>query len=565
MIASIFNETKSVSQKLYNRGAGNSTVIEFVKPCPKVEWAGELKRDRHFVVNANSDDEENISVTIFNPNHSEMNFHSMTSDRLEKVLLYYRQLGKLHWSVGRTDVKINGKLESKEVDYAADYAKESNYGYTTMKWKIANKVPEGSYEIMIETQCVKLGGPDDIDMFNSPVLSGVIDLTPPEQYGETLPLQESVIVGEEITVLFTESLQCDKPFTFEMKVIIEDTEYKFDREELHVVCEGRRIGFQIDPSIGVDVDLIMGKTFSVEIGRIGLGSKSNVYDENGNSLVGNIMFKKKFTKLDMEQSSVKVTITFKAFDNEQICLKSNEAVIKAIIIRNMGMQTSESDRLKISSYKCGRGIFKFGGWVMADVVILSKKGNERMLRERDSVLSHKSDRALDIFYNLRDLSKKSNASDYGRKLTSKRYTDDDDEWILQLSNMRIIPPASDMEMLKLSANLVENQKKRLHLIRTPSVNNYQNNSIDGIINNIVHPLLETQEKQQEIQEEQIHSLQHTQEEQISALTQEMRSMFIITLACMIIMVVVLYHLIKYGTNTDDKKDKMIPPKEDSPF
>lgn len=191
---------------------------------------------------------------------------------------------------------------------------------------------------------------------------------------------------------------------------------------------------------------------------------------------------------------------------------------------------------------------------MADVVILPKKGNERMLRERDSVLSHKSDRALDIFYNLRDLSKKSNASDYGRKLTSKRYTDDDDEWILQLSNMRIIPPASDMEMLKLSANLVENQKKRLHLIRTPSVNNYQNNSIDGIINNIVHPLLETQEKQQEIQEE-----------QISALTQEMRSMFIITLVCMIIMVVVLYHLIKYGTNTDDKKDKVIPPKEDSPF
>ena len=224
---------------------------------------------------------------------------------------------------------------------------------------------------------------------------------------------------------------------------------------------------------------------------------------------------------------------------------------------------------------------------MVDVVILPKKGNERMLRERDSVLSHKSDRALDIFYNLRDLSKKSNASDYGRKLTSKRYTDDDDEWILQLSNMRIIPPASDMEMLKLSANLVENQKKRLHLIRTPSVNNYQNNSIDGIINNIAHPLLETQEKQQKIQEEQIHSLQHAQEEeihslqhaqeeqihslqhaqedQISALTQEMRSMFIITLACMIIMVVVHYHLIKYGTNTDDKKDKVIPPKEDSSF
>ena len=51
-----------------------------MKPCPKVEWAGELKRDRYFIVNTNSDDEENLSVTVFNPNYSEMNFHGMVSD-----------------------------------------------------------------------------------------------------------------------------------------------------------------------------------------------------------------------------------------------------------------------------------------------------------------------------------------------------------------------------------------------------------------------------------------------------------------------------------------------------
>ena len=35
--------------------------------------------------------------------------------------------------------------------------------------------------------------------------------------------------------------------------------------------------------------------------------------------------------------------------------------------------------------------------VMANVNVLRKKGNERMLREKGSVLRNKSDRPLDIF------------------------------------------------------------------------------------------------------------------------------------------------------------------------
>merc|ERR1712127_73222 len=58
------DETKSMSKTLYNRGAAENVTIEFLKECPKVEWAGELKRDRHFVVNTNSDDEENLLVNV---------------------------------------------------------------------------------------------------------------------------------------------------------------------------------------------------------------------------------------------------------------------------------------------------------------------------------------------------------------------------------------------------------------------------------------------------------------------------------------------------------------------
>ena len=35
LTASVFDETKSVSQTLYNRGSGQDVVIEFLRECPK--------------------------------------------------------------------------------------------------------------------------------------------------------------------------------------------------------------------------------------------------------------------------------------------------------------------------------------------------------------------------------------------------------------------------------------------------------------------------------------------------------------------------------------------------
>eukprot|EP00957_Ditylum_brightwellii_P103962 7921307-Ditylum_brightwellii.AAC.1 len=76
-----------------------------------------------------------------------------------------------------------------------------------MKWKLANFVSEGTYEIKIETKCDQLGGPPDIDMFGTSIISGVIDLTLPEQYGQALPLHDTVLLGEELVVVFTEPLR----------------------------------------------------------------------------------------------------------------------------------------------------------------------------------------------------------------------------------------------------------------------------------------------------------------------------------------------------------------------
>ena len=60
-----------------------------------------------------------------------------------------------------------------------------------------------------------------------------------------------------------------------------------------------------------------------------------MYDKHGNYLdpkVGNVVFKKKFVKLDMEQSSVILTLIFMAFKNVQECTNSKHKFIKDTII-----------------------------------------------------------------------------------------------------------------------------------------------------------------------------------------------------------------------------------------
>ena len=114
-----------------------------------------------------------------------------------------------------------------------------------MAWALGT-VPEGTYEVKVETKCTQLGGPADIDMFSTEIFYGVKDLTRPEQYGDSLPLRDSIVIGEEIVVVFTEPLQCEKPFTFDINIKVRGRGV-IKRDMLHVICEGRKIAFQINP------------------------------------------------------------------------------------------------------------------------------------------------------------------------------------------------------------------------------------------------------------------------------------------------------------------------------
>jgi len=342
LTASTFNETMSVTRKLYNfQEDEDNFLIKFVEPCPKVEWAGELNRDRHFVVNTNSDDSENLEVIVFNPSHGQGKFHNMTSDRLENVFLYYRETGDLHWSKARTDImNDDGIADSQTIDFAAEYAykEESDYGYSSLKWALANKVPEGTYEIRVDAECDQLGGPADMDVYSTPILSGIIDLTPPEQYGRALPLRESVLVGEEIAVVFTEPVRCE---AFDLLITVDSIRVQMDRNDpsIQIVCDGRKVAFQIDPT-KINVKDWIGMSFSVEMGQINksnVKSKSNMFDMNGNPIERNVKFEKTFADIDLEQASTLFTVTLNNMCHcsnvrNQMCLDEIKEKITTLLI-----------------------------------------------------------------------------------------------------------------------------------------------------------------------------------------------------------------------------------------
>ena len=77
--------------------------LQFLQPCPSVEWAGDIKRNKGFVVNSKSLIQNKVRVTVFNPNFASRTFKEQliastcTDCRLKEVTLRYRKVGTYIW------------------------------------------------------------------------------------------------------------------------------------------------------------------------------------------------------------------------------------------------------------------------------------------------------------------------------------------------------------------------------------------------------------------------------------------------------------------------------------
>jgi len=241
----------------------------------------------------------------------------------------------------------------------------------------------------------------------------------------------------------------------------------------------------------------------------------------------------------LEESSISFTLTIKAFENSELCKEVDGVVTKDVIVSQMGMPTSESDRLVLDNTKC---IDK--GNIIAEVKILPKNAKRRKLRQDILEFSKSSDSPLNMFYNLKTISEDTNALRRARKLTVKAESVDDEKWTFQLSNLKIIPSPSDIEMLKTPPNLAEEEEKLLKIIRISSIDGYPDDEV-GKLSNDIYSLQKTVEKQ-------IHSMNKTAEDMTSMFIQ----MFVIAMGCMIILLVIFYQLVKYDNYPDSKNNTM---------
>jgi len=352
------------------------------------------------------------------------------------------------------------------LDFAAEYAyeEENDYGYSSLKWTLANKVPEGSYEIKVAAECDNLGGPADIDLYTTPILTGVIDLTPPEQYGQALPLRDSVLIGEEMIVVFTEPIRCD---AFDLVLIIEDLDLELDKHDPHiqVSCNGNKIGFALDPT-QVDAADFIGKQFTVEIGKVDTSntiSFSNVLDLNGNAIETNVMFEKRFADIDLDQASTSFDVTLNSMN---ICPDGTDcaSIVKDEISLLLGLTDNDSDRIEVES------VTKLDSdTVKATVKVLPQFVTEDRLLRRvgpSKKALNRPDHSVSLFKKLQAKLQKeeeqSKDSSKDRMLSTASDGFKHNTFLVAISNMKILPSDSDAESLKTDPNLTENEEYLYH-------------------------------------------------------------------------------------------------------
>ena len=160
-----FGDVKDTAQKgktidktyqLYNTMDQNQkNVLEFIKPCPKIQWAGKLAQNKNFLINIQSENKEYIPVMIFNQEKIAGKLYERTEiDRLENVWFRYRKSGDAEWFTGMA-IMDTASRDLVPMNFIAENL-ESDYGYLTMNWYLGS-LPDGKYEIVVDSQCKDVG------------------------------------------------------------------------------------------------------------------------------------------------------------------------------------------------------------------------------------------------------------------------------------------------------------------------------------------------------------------------------------------------------------------------
>lgn len=435
----------------------HNPVLKWMEPCPKIHWSGGLNRERTFLINIDSiaeTGEAYLPVQIFNPLASSgKNITHLSETRnLEHIYLRYRRKGDVVWSHAFMN-------DQDRLDYLTQGLGEieDSYGFATLSWKLEGLVEQGEYEIMLETNCdAPTSGPDEIREFQESTITGVYDVTPPEQYGmEALPLRHDIIIGEEIEVYFTEDIECkSNPYSFDMKADIIDTDYQnLDIGDFQIHCEGRKLGFHFDMSM-IDPDAIIGKEFRVEIGNFESGSKG-ITDIHGNEMVSTnnvIVIEKRFAQLNLDSASTTFTFVMENVTCTDESVQEQSPQVRSEIASIIGLESDE--RVQTYDLTC-----LDGSQIIADAEILPEVAERRKLRMSNEKLATSSELVREFRNQSRDEIGE-NVVDISRrslKATTPKYS---------VRNILLIPSIEDKDQFGSSSEQLAKEKSMKSMIKS---------------------------------------------------------------------------------------------------
>jgi hypothetical protein len=412
---------EGVETEIFNHIHEGKKWIKFEQPCPKVEWAGTIGRERSFLINSL---QSSLKMTIFNPSHALGSFEELSNEtRLDTVDIRYRLIGAVDWSIAY-DLAAPAKEEADA---------ETSYGYLNRIWDMDNPlIEDGTYELKVETVCKTVtGAPDDFNTFRTQSIIGVIDRIEPKLYGSPLPLRDLVIPGEEVILIFTEPILCAKPYRFELDVVVAGIDGRFDERNLNIICEERKLAFQFDQSVRYDE--LMGRQMNVTV--------KGVSDRNHNTMKENappIMFSKKIANLNLDEVSTSFTFTL----NTASCsspVDDTEAIRSQIATI---LTVYDSNRINIINAVCK-------GTATEATVTIGPSASPGVRRKLSENIPH----SLDLFYALQQVSK--NETHRTRMLA-----DDDGTKPLSFAvrNLRVVPGTSDAALFKTTVDQVRKEE-----------------------------------------------------------------------------------------------------------
>eukprot|EP01124_Arcella_intermedia_P015690 TRINITY_DN22264_c0_g1_i1.p1 TRINITY_DN22264_c0_g1~~TRINITY_DN22264_c0_g1_i1.p1 ORF type:complete len:2435 (+),score=486.95 TRINITY_DN22264_c0_g1_i1:82-7386(+) len=218
--------------------------VNYLQPCARMEWVGDwsVPRAEYFVINSKSGPND-LVVTVRNPDYP-LTYWAENPNFVKAVVQYKLSTGNAPW-----------------LDVAQLSENEGNgYATTTISttgWK------DGNYLLRVISTCIPQSSVYDpqVKSFVLESRQGLVDRQPPVLFGLFPEPSDGIFTpGDEISLTFTEPIDCTLPYPFSTYALIDTSRIDISSNTLSMICKEGKIVFAFSFSGSLSYSSIAGKT-----------------------------------------------------------------------------------------------------------------------------------------------------------------------------------------------------------------------------------------------------------------------------------------------------------------